>query len=64
MFALELGQVTGMDMDPALVAKIVPATFITDRGNGRGLWARTHLWPDTGLSETNPQGILFAGADQ
>ena len=65
VFALELGQVTGMDMDPALVAKIVPLTFILIVGTVAvyGLGAAP-LARALGLSETNPQGILFAGADQ
>jgi len=63
VFALELGHVGGMDQ--ALVDKIVPLTFILIVGTvavyGLGAAPLARL---LGLSETNPQGILFAGADQ
>ena len=63
VFALELGHVAGMDQ--ALVDKIVPLTFILIVGTvavyGLGAAPLARL---LGLSETNPQGILFAGADQ
>ena len=63
MFALELGHIGGMDQ--ALVDKIVPLTFILIVGTvavyGLGAAPLARL---LGLSETNPQGILFAGADQ
>ncbi len=63
VFALELGHVEGMDQ--ALVDKIVPLTFILIVGTVAvyGLGAAP-LAKFLGLSETNPQGILFAGADQ
>ena len=63
VFALELGHIGGMDQ--ALVDKIVPLTFILIVGTvavyGLGAAPLARL---LGLSETNPQGILFAGADQ
>lgn len=63
VFALELGHVGGMDQ--AIVDKIVPLTFILIVGTvavyGLGAAPLARL---LGLSETNPQGILFAGADQ
>jgi len=63
VFALELGHVGSMDQ--ALVDKIVPLTFILIVGTvavyGLGAAPLARL---LGLSETNPQGILFAGADQ
>ena len=63
VFALELGHVGGMDQ--AIVDKIVPLTFILIVGTvavyGLGAAPLAKL---LGLSETNPQGILFAGADQ
>ena len=63
VFALELGHIGGMDL--ALVDKIVPLTFILIVGTvavyGLGAAPLARL---LGLSETNPQGILFAGADQ
>ena len=63
VFALELGHVEGLNED--LVAKIVPLTFILIVGTvavyGLGAAPLARL---LGLSETNPQGILFAGADQ
>ncbi|MEC9096998.1 MAG: sodium:proton antiporter, partial [Planctomycetota bacterium] len=63
VFALELGDLGGIDQ--AVVDKIVPLTFILIVGTvavyGLGAAPLARL---LGLSETNPQGILFAGADQ
>jgi len=63
VFALELADVNVMDQ--ALVDKIVPLTFILIVGTvavyGLGAAPLARL---LGLSETNPQGILFAGADK